>query len=420
MGAWVKERKIMENAVNFAWPVTSVDKGDYKAFCIWFDANEKMLRERQLIIWGAGIRGTEFAIFLKNKEYYNIVFIDSNSQKWGGYIDEFPIFPPEELEIRRARGEKNKILISIENSKEVEKELEQKGYGKGKDFFVIQAYPYENYMTEFQRIYTPEVLIMGDCEFSTISIKDKDDRNLQEMIQERCGIERTKVLAMHGMGLRAHYNIFHSQLLLGMKPRYFLIMVNLDTLTGKQHLLPRSQHAELMQMIYDRTKPKTEEFTEYVNLVWERSKKMQAEFFTSKRKEKTRMALEIKARNYVKLNYLYDLDIHTEGLIYLVKIVKEALAEGVKVLPFLPPVNYQLGIKLFGEEFKEKYERNIKKIRMLLLENQTDLLDLSYQFPSELFAEPTTPDETVNEEGRRQIAECLCNSIELMKSGVDR
>lgn len=406
----------MENSVNFAWPVTSVDKGDYRAFCLWFNENEKMLREGQLIIWGAGIRGTGFAIFLKNRGYYNIVFVDSNSQKWDGYIDEFPIFPPEELEKRRARGEKNKILISTENSKEIEAELERKGYCREKDFFIIQTHPYENYMAEFKRAYTPEVLIMGDCEFSTISIRDKDDRNLQEMIQERCGIERIKVLAMHGMGLRAYYNIFHSQLLLGMKPQYLFIMVNLDTLTGKQHLLPRSQHAELIQMIYDCTEPKTEEFTEYVRLVWERSKQIQAEFFTSGEEKKIDAAMELKARNYIRLNYLYDLDIYTEGLIYMVKIIKEASAEGIKVLPFLPPVNYQLGIKLFGEKFRQKYEHNVEKIKILLSENQTELLDLSYQLPSELFAEPTTPDETINEEGRKQIAECLYNYINMMRS----
>ena len=80
---------------NYAWPVTSVDKGDYEAFSSWFDEHQDMLSNNQIVIWGAGIRGTEFAMFFRRKKYSNIVFADSNSQKWGGCIDEFPIISPE-------------------------------------------------------------------------------------------------------------------------------------------------------------------------------------------------------------------------------------------------------------------------------------------------------------------------------------
>lgn len=408
MSGYMRGRIIME-IKNFAWPVTSVDKGDYIAFCNWFDEHRNMLSENQIIIWGAGIRGTEFALFLKQKNFTNILFTDSNRQKWGGYIDEFPIISPDEISNEKAR----KILISTENSETIEKELETRGYYREQDFFTIKTYLYEKYVSEFQRKYGSRYLFMGDCEFSTIAISDTDYSTLSELLQERLGKENTKVLAMHGMGLRAYYNIFMAQVASGMKPESLLVMVNLDTLTGMQHLLPRSQHAELIKMIYDITPDAPEEFKEYLQIVNERSKKIQVEFFTAQ-SGKEKATTEAKSKNYFRLNYLYRLNPEVEGLIYLDKILREALQMGIKVLPFIPPVNYELAQMLFGEKFRCRYDENIRKIQKIVQNRGCDLLDLSYSLTADMFAEPTTPDETANDRGRKKLAVILADRAKRM------
>ncbi len=394
---------------NYAWPVTSVDKGDYEAFSSWFDEHQDMLSNNQIVIWGAGIRGTEFAMFFRRKKYSNIVFADSNSQKWGGCIDEFPIISPEEISDEEAR----KILISTENSADIEKQLEEKGYRKEEDFFVIKTFLYEKYLTEFQRKYDNRFLIMGDCEFSTIAINDSDYSTLSDMILEKVDRKQTKILAMHGMGLRAYYNIFMAQVASGMKPESLLVMVNLDTLTGMQHLLPRSQHAELIKMIYDITPDAPEEFKEYLQIVNERSKKIQVEFFTTQ-SGKEKATTEAKSKNYFRLNYLYRLNPEVEGLIYLDKILREALQMGIKVLPFIPPVNYELAQMLFGEKFRCRYDENIRKIQKIVQNRGCDLLDLSYSLTADMFAEPTTPDETANDIGRKRLTDIMTDRMQKM------
>ena len=231
----------MEQKINFAWPVTSSSKEEYVAFCEWMTAHKTMLESNEIAIWGAGIRGTEFSLFFKRTNYTKIFFVDSNKEKWGGYINEFPIVSPDTMREKIQTG-KVKILISAENSKEIEEFLEEDGYKKEEDFFTVRSNLYEKYVEEFIRPYTRDVLIMGDCEFSKISLEDTDMRNLAEMLKDELGERRAKVLAMHGMGLRSHYNLLHTQIAMGMIPKILVIMINLDTLTGKQHLLTRSQH----------------------------------------------------------------------------------------------------------------------------------------------------------------------------------
>ena len=108
----------MEQKINFAWPVTSSSKEEYVAFCEWMTAHKTMLESNEIAIWGAGIRGTEFSLFFKRTNYTKIFFVDSNKEKWGGYINEFPIVSPDTMREKIQTG-KVKILISAENSKEI-------------------------------------------------------------------------------------------------------------------------------------------------------------------------------------------------------------------------------------------------------------------------------------------------------------
>ena len=38
----------------------------------------------------------------------------------------------------------------------------------------------------------------------------------------------------------------------------------------------------------------------------------------------------------------------------------------IEFIPFLPPVNFEYGVELFGNLFEEKYAENVEKIKKLL------------------------------------------------------
>lgn len=397
---------------NFAWPVTSIDQADYEAFLQWFEQTADILQNQLLIIWGAGIRGTIFSILLKERGFHNIKFVDSNPQKHGGCIDEFLIISPDDMELLR-KQQKFLILISTENSQDIQLSLEAKGYLKNADYFVIEAHQYSAYIEEFLRPYGQDILIMGDCEFSTMSLNEQDHNTLQEKLYQRLGWDTTKILAMHGIGLRAEYNIFNAQIRNGMKPKRLIIMINFEVLTGMQHLLPRSQHVELLQLLRDVQADPSPEFEEYVQVAKRRSQNLQMEIFTGP--EKTQPITDAKARNYFRLNYLYNLNIQTEGLEYLRKFFELARMESVAMLPFIPPVNYEFARKLFGADFDKGYGDNVKKVRELVEAAKLHLLDLSYSLDASLFSTPTTVTETSNSSGREKVADLLYAAIQEMK-----
>ena len=90
---------------------------------------------------------------------------------------------------------------------------------------------------------------MGDCGITDLSIKDINRANLGDMLSERAGKNAVKVLAIHAMGMRAYYTIFKAHCEYVYKPKNIVLMVNMEVFTGKQHLLPRSQHAALIERI---------------------------------------------------------------------------------------------------------------------------------------------------------------------------
>lgn len=396
---------------DFSWPVTSLDQSDYNIFCLWYQENHTMLHTHRLVIWGAGIRGTIFSLLLKERGIDQLIFVDSNPQKHGGRIGEAPIISPEEFEQLRDH-ESVAVLISPENSGEIQTKLEAMGCRKNIDYFLLESGEYQAYVREFLRPYGQDTLIMGDCQFSTVSLIDTDHSTLQDKLFQRFGRDHTKILAMHGMGLRSEYHIFYGQIREGMKPKRLIIMVNFDTLTGKQHLLPRAQHTELLRQLLSVQSHPSEEFAEYVRLTEERSKNLQMEFFAGP--EYAMEISEVKARNYFRLNYLYDLDVKTEGIMYLMRILDEASMENVEALPFIPPVNYQLGRKLLGNVFDQKYQQNVLKLKRLTHDRGIPLLDLSYCLESNLFATKMTANETTNGRGRERVADMLYAAIQEM------
>lgn len=390
---------------NYAWPVTSINKNDLRAFEGWYSQNAALISRKGVIIFGGGIRGTEFSLFMKWHSYSQIAFTDNNEDKVGGFIDEFPIISPQEA-INRCRKNEAIILISVESSAAIEEQLEQQGLQRDVDFFTADNRMYEQYVSEFQRPYSGDYLVMGDCQFTTISVHDQDKRNLAEMLTDEMGADRLKILAMHGMGLRSHYHIMKVLLQREKAPGVCAVMINFDTLNGYQHLLPRSQHEELLRAIYQLGP--AAEFEEYLHEVHKRSGNLRAEFSVSGGSKNTLL----KARNYFQFNYLYDLDIHTEGLIYLRRIFETLQNGSTKIVPFLPPVNFEYAAEIFGDQFKERYERNTAKITDLLREYDLELLDLSFALHANQFAEKFTPDETTNELGRRSVTKLLMQRME--------
>lgn len=395
---------------NFAWPITAINKYDYLLMERFIDMYRGFLKSKKIIIFGAGIRGTEISIILKDIYHEDILFVDNNKEKWGGYIDDYPIISPEEmLKINTNRV----ILISTEEYVAIEDQLESYGLVKGKDYFCLHNNQYEMFVDEFSLKNDYSTLIMGDCMFEMIAFDDKQKDSLAEIISDKMGPSNVKLLTMHGMNMLGFYHIMVEQCKQINKPKIFVVMINFETLTGKQHLLPRSQHTKLIDMINTMIQNDSIEFSEYKDLTKSRVENVNAEFFTTNKYTTNNKGNinEKASKLFLKLNYMYNLDLNIEPVRYFVKIIDFCIENNIKLIPFVPPVNYQLGIELFGDKFEERYSRNLEALKLLISEKGFELLDLSHIITKAYFSHSSTPDETVNYEGRQIVADKIVNKI---------
>lgn len=380
---------------NFAWPVTVMSYEDYYELKKCLDLN-KDIYEKKIIIFGSGIRGTLFGVLLKRLGIESFQYCDNNEMKWGGEINGHEILNPE---IIKNKEKEYRVLISTERSNEIERQLEKYGYRKNKHFFSIKSDIYDKYVDKFFEIKPIKFLILGDCGLSQISIFDSNYENLGEMMISKLGDNNVKVLAMHGMGMRAYYNILKIQLEMGMNPQTVLLMTNLEVFTGKHHILPRTQHLELFEKIKNKNLYGDNDLDDYILDLKKRINMIDSENEIWGKQENKMGNSEM----ILRMNYMYRIKKETEDINYLFEILKLCKKNSIKVIPFIPPVNYEYARSLIGLKFEERYKANVENVKIWIRNYGYEVLDLSFLLTSKLFAAKNTIDETANYDGRKKI-----------------
>ncbi|WP_312352965.1 hypothetical protein [Aminipila sp.] len=393
----------MTKVLNFAWPVTAFQYEDYEGLKNCIESNERLFKEKEIIIFGAGIRGSVFSCLLERAGFLQFCFTDNNPEKWGGYINTHPIIRVDQLINKISEAV---VIISVENGGTIKKQLEDIGYRENINYFYVSANIYDIYLYEFNRKIEEEILFLGDCGFSQVSIIDNEYNNLASMIKQKLGEENIKILAMHGMGMRGFYNVFKAQIDLNMVPKTLVLMTNFEVFTRKHHILPRTQHSEIFKRVGKFFTNPDEELVEYIKLTAERFSKTQLDVFSVADSQK-----DENARLVIRMNYMYNISQETEDVIYLFKILELARSLSINVLPFIPSANYMFARTLVGEEFDIKYGENCKRLKAWIKEQGFELFDLSYSLTSDCFANGKTIDETSNSKGREIIKNRLIDEL---------
>ena len=394
----------MSDFKNYAWPITSVYKDSMDQFYNFLQDKKELLKNKTIAIFGAGIKGNEYLYYLRQKSYSNIVYIDNNPEKQGGFIDTFPILNLPAFLSTHKKGT-FAIVVAIENYSGVKAQLESESLKEDIDFFCFKPLIYDNFINEYTGDCSNKYLFFGDCQFTTVSILDCIFEPLSDIVKKDFGFDQTIVLAMHGMGIRAFYHIFQTKLLMNQIPKKILLEVNPLTFTKTRHLLPRSQHIGLLKMIYELCP--TNEMADYITLCEQRFGTFQTDFYVNNVKRQKDLNNLDSIKTYLKLNYMYRFDPSVEGFVYLLKFIELCQTKGISLSLFIPPANYQLGGRLFGELFLEKYDAIRNPIISEIKARNVPLVDLSTLLTSEQFASVETNDECANQVGREIVSNVL-------------
>lgn len=389
---------MMTKKINYAWPVTSENAIVYNYFLKKIENIKEFLIDKRIGIFGSGIRGCCLLKILEMNGFKNIIFIDNNIEKQNNLINDYDIVSFEEaLNYKQEQV----FLVSPEGGNKIHDQLREAGLQENKEWFSFSVSAYDSYIEEYKRPLQDYLLVMGDCAFTHIAHDDSDYDSLGTMIRNKVGEARCKVLDMHGMGQQAYYHIAHSLIERNEKPSAFLLLLMIETMAPKVPIMPRTQHPWLIKSLSDLSN--NTEFIEYAKLTQERFDRFQVEAFSSfdNNIEKEKL--------YMNINYLYKFRETTEGVVYLKKTIRMMNEENIPVILYIPPVNYFQGERLFGADFKQKYETNfIKLFETLEKDNlKYEVVDASYLLNLEDFAAPNTIDETCNYNGRLKLIRFL-------------
>jgi len=399
----------MNSDKNFAWPVTDTYSDNVVALKRCIEENESLFRNRGITLFGAGIRGNELLKLLEMDGYIVHAFIDNNVDKQGGCIDQYPIVSLEKTLEQNALPV---IIVTPENCDAIRGQLNSVGLKENVDFFCIENETYEKYVAEFMRPYSKKNLALGDCALSAVSLTDTNRDSLAALLQKSLGKEELKILAMHGMGMGGYFHMLRMQISLGMRPKHLLLEVNMETFMPRHHLLPRSQHVELLRKVSTLLKCKDKEFQDFIDLSAKRFGTFQTDFFSGAAKNQKNRVSDNSAKLFFKMNYMYSLDRNVEGFVYYMKLLALLKHENIKPIIFIPPVNYQFAYKLFDDKFRVAYEANLDTIRRETEEMGFSLLELQYVLTPDEFCAVDTPTETSNYAGRQKLCTLLSRTIQ--------
>lgn len=406
--------------IDFAYPDYMLNKGELVLLRDFVEKNRKALEDKRLLIFGAGVRGSIFGLLLQNEGIKEFDYCDNNEIKWGGTIGSHIIISVKELQ---ERIEEYIVLISVE-SRELagimETQLCEMGFEMDKNLFSLPSEIYDKYLNEFFKPMKDHVLVIGDCRFTFVSIADDNTQTLDDILKKEFANREipAKVLSMHALYMRSQYYMMKEQFELGNIPSTLILPINYETYNGTMHLLSSSQHTELMQRMYEGVGRKDYELEEYIQLTKQRTENPPF-IFSVENENGSAIISDKKLRIFLKMSYMYEPDLESEGILYLKKTLLLARKYNVKVLAFAPPLNYMSGKEYWGDAFVLIYQKGLEVFKQIVLEYGGSFLDQSFLLTEEGFYSKYDKNELANYEGRMQIVNSLMNFLKESEKNED-
>lgn len=391
--------------------IECIAKENYDNFCDAVRKTKSLWKSRQIVIFGAGILGLQFANVLRSQMINDFIFCDNDGNKCGKAINEVQVFPTESI-IKNSG--KYFVFLAIEDYFECAKQLEKSGLQQGLDWYNLKNHSEMKIVEDFKKDLNAQILVMGDCTATNVSIEDKMKSSLKDLLYRK---DEVKVLAMNGTYMRAFYNIFLMCLNQMNLLRKAVILLGLDIFESKYHLLSKNQHEEVFKEMYEFSNIQNIEVEDFMQAIKERGKNVKIFNFVSPNRTEnlSDSKIEQERRIHLKLNYLYDLVQDTESVKYLDKMLSECLKRDIKLYFVLMPVNWEMGEKYFGNRFYKKYNQIKDVIYDHIIERKGRILDLSYFLTEDDFICLRSTNEGIKEDGRKKTARIIMNELGVIK-----
>lgn len=379
--------------------IECIAKECYDNFCKVVKKTKQLRKDKQIVIFGAGIMGMQFAYTLLQLGINDFIFCDNNSEKWDTMLIGKPIKNPLFIQdIGRYF-----VFLAMENYEQCANQLEMMEYRQGKNWLLLTNSSGNKMLESFEEKNDATRLVLGDCIVSNVSIREDDKTSIGELLNRK---NTVKVLALNGLYMRGYYNILR---LCKRKIKYLkevYILLNVDIMSGRYFLLPKNQHSDIMRELYKKSEFSDEEMTEFLDIIAEREKNTDILDMSTPNRNGSLSTEEIEnqRRIHMKINFLYRISENTESIEYLERILDFCRNDNVKIIFVIMPINYEAGYKYFGDTFKVRYEKIISVLQKYIIKGKGEVLDLSYLLQEKDFICLRSVNEGIREHGRKKVA----------------
>lgn len=379
--------------------IACVAKENYDNFLhAWF-TTETYRKEKQTVIFGAGILGMQFYYTLTCLGVEKIAFCDNDHTKWGQKIGECLILPPQDI---AGKPEKYFVFLAMENYLTCVAQIEQMGYQPNSQYYNLTNCSEQKLLEDFGKDWDARTLVLGDCTTSTICLEDKTKESIGELLYRK---DNTKVLAANGLYMRAFYHLFWMSLSQMKHLKRLVLLLNLDIFGENYHLFPSNQHPEMMLHLLEQfggNHLETLSFAEDIRCRAQNENILQV--MSPNRKNNLSEQKIIQGRRvHLQLNYMYRLNQNTESICYLDQMLEDCARMKIENLYIFLPVNFEMGERYFGKKFYEKYDAIKDAIARHIIDANGQLADFSYLLSDNDFIRLRSANEGLRENGRTKL-----------------
>lgn len=388
--------------------IQTIQKSYYRFLTDFIETHMDALRQAKIFIFGAGVRGCNLLWMLKSFGLSDICFVDNSVARQGTQLGGCAVLSFEEAD----QCVQNHIfLCPVEHGEAIIEQLKKSGRKENIDYFNLDFF-FTDYLEVIEEIAAPSEaysLLFGSCELSSYILTDAILPSLGEVLKERLFHGACKLCTLPGFYSTIYYFAISACLRVQKcPPESIVILMELSSLSPYEPLMMGEQnyrqHVQFLQRLTV-LMPENQELEEYLNKVRERLERSKKGSSPTKAEN----TLDAQKRVY-RLKYLYRLREEDESVIYTKKILERMNREGIPVVLLFPPVDYQRGEKICGEDFKARYSAVINDLRSFLHGLVYQYVDASFIATSDYFVPPTTsPDINpfLNEQGQRLFVEFL-------------
>jgi len=373
------------------WRQQTTTKKIWNIFYNIIDSYMEVLKQKDVYIWGGGVRGILCGMILESRGLRNFKYIDSSPQKQGKKLSNY--------EIIAYSGECKKngfIIVSIEYYDEVVTFLHKEGFANGINMCFFELCVEKDYILKLGSVFPAGILIMGSAVLDSIFVREVGDKSLEELLECKNRIPMVKCIGGTCCEMRLFYDVFCLETEANISLRQLILLVSLDTMTSYHHLLPRAQRpdyfAEMAKLADKNASIYREQLQEHCILSNNRMRDYSMEeMYTPDRNDSEKSNLE-RLKEYANITIMEPFDDRCEESYYLKKLSLFGAEKKIRVDIILEPVNLELCRKVLGKGFDDFYIDKINSMRRFVESSGDGVFfhDFSMLFPQEAFDSITT------------------------------